>query len=156
MASNLDNGSTERPYSDAASNPMSQDGSDASSQRNRALNRRIAPTQLLQTNPFALLDYEAVMADTEKLARDHGILDDDIPVFKKGAALAKAQEHEMPFENVPQITDALDREETASLKFEREHPWRSLPKMGYFQAAVCAGCAVVQGADQTIINGAQV
>lgn len=156
MVSNLDDRSIERPRSTATSDPISQDDSDASSQRNRALNNRFAPTQLLQTNPFALLGYEDAMANAEKLAREHGMSEEDLPAFKKGAALAKAQEHESPFEDVAEISAILEREEKVSLKFERKHPWKSLPKMGYFQAGVCAGCAIVQGADQTIINGAQV
>lgn len=155
MASNNSAASVEAP-AEQTSLATSRAHSDASSRRATALNNRGNTTQLLQTNPFALLDYEDVMTDAEALALEHQIPEEDVATFRKGAALAKAQEHETPFEYVPQLKRVLSLEEAESLQFEREHPWKSLPAMGYFQAAVCAGCAIVQGADQTIINGAQV
>lgn len=55
------------------------------------------------------------------------------------------------FEDVDELTD----EDKAFLRFETENPWKSAPRRLYFLCALCAGCAIVQGMDQTVINGAQ-
>lgn len=155
MASEPGGASAGAPQEDGARD-TSHEGSDTSSRRASALNARRNPTRVLQQNPFALKSYAEVIADAERLARECKLPEDDWDVLKKGAVLAKAQEDETPFENVPEIMDILREEDKVALWEERKHPWKTLSKAGFCQAAVCAGCAVVQGADQTIINGAQV
>ncbi|KEY66627.1 hypothetical protein S7711_01922 [Stachybotrys chartarum IBT 7711] len=51
--------------------------------------------------------------------------------------------------------EGLTQEEKDVLAFEDTHRWSSSPTTLYMLCALCAGCAVVQGMDQTVINGAQ-
>ena len=127
--------------------------SDTSSRKAAALTGG-GETNTLQRNPFALLSYQEVIADAERLHSEHGLPEEDLLIFKNGAALAKAQEHGIWHGHITEIN--LEDKDAATLEFEKDHPWKSLPLIAYFLASVCAGCAVVQGADQTIINGAQV
>lgn len=49
----------------------------------------------------------------------------------------------------------LTSDEQRAVKNEREHKWTSQPFPLYYMAVMCAMCAVVQGMDETVINGAQ-
>ncbi|KAK4901197.1 hypothetical protein LTR27_001754 [Elasticomyces elasticus] len=70
--------------------------------------------------------------------------------FHKGAMLARVGQREDGFEQLTCITE----EEKGWLRHEIQHRW-SQPFMLYFLVVLCAGSAIVQGMDQTAVNGAQ-
>ncbi|KAH7022381.1 hypothetical protein EDB80DRAFT_7291 [Ilyonectria destructans] len=106
-------------------------------------------TALLQ-NPLAHMNHDDITADVDAFVVAKG-LPDYRDVFRKGALLAKVHNSPDGFETLPELSEN-DKE---ILRYENEHRWSSQPKMLYFLCALCAGCAIVQGMDQTVINGAQ-
>ena len=109
-----------------------------------------ATTTVLQ-NPLADMTEEELIADASGLCLQKGLLE-HIDTFRKAALLAKVINVPQGFESI----DALSEAEKEILRYEETHRWRAQPKMLYFLCALCAGCAIVQGMDQTVINGAQV
>lgn len=109
-----------------------------------------AATAVLQ-NPLLQMSNEEIMADTDRFVQQY-----DMPehrdVFRKGGLLAKVYNQPNGFERLDELTEA-DKE---AMRYETEHRWRSSPAKLYMLCALCAGCAIVQGMDQTVINGAQV
>ena len=71
--------------------------------------------------------------------------------FRKGALVARINQRADGFEHV----SALNDDDKAILRNEVTHRW-SQPFMLYFLVVLCAGSAIVQGMDQTSVNGAQV
>ena len=71
--------------------------------------------------------------------------------FRKGAMLARVYQRPNGFEYV----DSVSEEEKEVLRREISKRW-SQPFMLYFLVVLCAGSAIVQGMDQTSVNGAQV
>lgn len=116
-----------------------------------AVRRNRANTTALQKDPLVGLSNANIESDARSLAQSWE-LDEYADAFAKGALLAKVQDDDYGFEALIEIND----EEKAFLRFEVEHANKSLPVVQWLQAALCALCAVVQGMDQTIINGAQV
>ncbi|EEU39393.1 uncharacterized protein NECHADRAFT_43621 [Fusarium vanettenii 77-13-4] len=108
-----------------------------------------APTTVLQ-NPLADMTEEELIADASGLCLQKGLLE-HVDVFRKAALLAKVINVPQGFESI----DALSEEDKEMLRYEETHRWKAQPKMLYFLCALCAGCAIVQGMDQTVINGAQ-
>ncbi|KAF5019201.1 hypothetical protein F66182_8806 [Fusarium sp. NRRL 66182] len=106
-------------------------------------------TAVLQ-NPLASMTRDDLVADATQFAQRKGLAD-HTDVFRKGALLAKVINVPRGYEGIADLTE----QEKRDLRNEDEHRWRSQPKMLYFLCALCAGCAVVQGMDQTVINGAQ-
>lgn len=118
-----------------------------------------------QRNHLAGLTKEELMEDVEAFAREKDlehILDD----LKKGALVAQDPK---AFESL----DELSEEEKELLRRETTHKWHQ-PFMMYFMTStfqlrgtsfylsltrfdlvLCAGSAIVQGMDQTAVNGAQ-
>lgn len=119
-----------------------------------------------QKNPLASLSKEQLLADVEAFAQEKElefILDD----LKKGALVAQDPKE---FESL----DELSEEEKEWLRREKTHRWHQ-PFMMYFMTSklpllwsgcercltqyydlvLCAGSAIVQGMDQTAVNGAQ-
>ncbi|KAK7431352.1 hypothetical protein QQZ08_002123 [Neonectria magnoliae] len=108
-----------------------------------------ATTALLQ-NPLGHMSHDEIVADVDAFVIEKG-LSDYRDVFRKGALLAKVHNSPTGFEAIDELSNA-DKE---LLRYENAHRWSSQPKMLYFLCALCAGCAIVQGMDQTVINGAQ-
>ncbi|KAI5457153.1 major facilitator superfamily domain-containing protein [Mariannaea sp. PMI_226] len=106
-------------------------------------------TALLQ-NPLGQLSHEEIIANADAFVDANGLIDHR-DVFRKGALLAKVYNSKTGFENLNQLTE----DEKCLIRLEKEHRWTSQPSMLYKLCAVCAGCAIVQGMDQTVINGAQ-
>ncbi|KAK7588811.1 hypothetical protein V3481_007827 [Fusarium oxysporum f. sp. vasinfectum] len=106
-------------------------------------------TAVLQ-NPLANMTHDELVTDAENFAQDKG-LDSYRPWFSKGALIAKVINTPKGYEAIEELTE----EDKELLRNEDEHRWKSQPKMLYFLCALCAGCAIVQGMDQTVINGAQ-
>lgn len=101
-------------------------------------------------NPLAGLSVEAVIADVDAWVVEKG-LQEHQDAFRKGALIARVGQREDGFEYV----DQLSEEEKDVLRYEITHRW-SHPFMLYFLVVLCAGSAIVQGMDQTAVNGAQV
>jgi hypothetical protein len=102
-------------------------------------------------NPLAGLSIDEVQNDAEAMAQREQLFEHR-EAFRKGAAAAKLQNMSISVEQAPQ----LDSEDREILLYESKHPWKSSPPMLFLLSALCAGCAIVQGMDQTVINGAQV
>ncbi|KAM0561311.1 hypothetical protein ACHAPJ_003190 [Fusarium lateritium] len=106
-------------------------------------------TAVLQ-NPLANMTHDELMADAERFAYQKGLAV-YLESLRKGALLAKVINTPGGYERI----EHLSEEDKRVLRNEEDHRWSSQPKMLYFLCALCAGCAVVQGMDQTVINGAQ-
>ena len=101
-------------------------------------------------NPLAGLSEEQVIANVDAWCVEKG-LQEHQEAFRKGALIARVGQREDGFEYVSQ----LSAEEKDLLRYEINHRW-SQPFMLYFLVVLCAGSAIVQGMDQTAVNGAQV
>jgi hypothetical protein len=101
-------------------------------------------------NPLTGFTEEQVLADVETWCTDKG-LTQDLDSFRKGALIARVGQRDDGFEYV----SILSEEEKGWLRHEATHRW-SQPFMLYFLVVLCAGSAIVQGMDQTAVNGAQV
>lgn len=115
-------------------------------------------------NPLADLSKDELFADVETFAREKG-LEDILGDLKKGALVAQDPK---TFESLEELSES----EKELLRREKTHRW-SQPFMLYFMTGkhvnraglinqsthtslvLCAGSAIVQGMDQTAVNGAQ-
>ena len=101
-------------------------------------------------NPLTGMSEEDCIADVDQWCEDKGLMEHQA-VFRKGALLARVNQRADGFE----FLNAISEEEKAALREEVESRW-SQPFMLYFLVVLCAGSAIVQGMDQTAVNGAQV
>jgi hypothetical protein len=101
-------------------------------------------------NPLAGFSEEQVLADVETWCTEKGLVQ-DLDSFRKGALIARMGQRDDGYEYV----NILSEEEKNWLRHETSHRW-SQPFMLYFLVVLCAGSAIVQGMDQTAVNGAQV
>ncbi|KAK7184668.1 hypothetical protein DPSP01_000398 [Paraphaeosphaeria sporulosa] len=101
-------------------------------------------------NPLAGMTEQEVLHDVDIWVEEKGLVEyrDE---FQKGALVARLGQREDGFEYVTQLND----EERALLRHEITHRWDH-PFMLYFLVVLCAGSAIVQGMDQTAVNGAQI
>ncbi|GLA84379.1 hypothetical protein AtubIFM56815_008592 [Aspergillus tubingensis] len=97
-------------------------------------------------NPLAGLTRDELFRDVESFARDKG-LEHIMDELKRGSLVAQDPKG---FESLDELSEG-DKE---LLRREKTHRW-SQPFMMYFMTILCAGSAVVQGMDQTAVNGAQ-
>lgn len=102
-------------------------------------------------NPLAELMEQQIIQDVDEFVNQHR-LEQYRAIFRKGGLAAKTQHVPWGFEAVTE----LSQDDKAFLRYEEEHPWRANTVTLYTLSALCAGCAVVQGSDQAVINGAQV
>ena len=100
-------------------------------------------------NPLAGLTEEEVIADVDAWCVDKGLTEHQ-DAFRKGALIARMGQRDDGYEYVSQLSS----EEKDMLRYEQSHRW-SQPFMLYFLVVLCAGSAIVQGMDQTAVNGAQ-
>ncbi|KAF2845205.1 MFS sugar transporter-like protein [Plenodomus tracheiphilus IPT5] len=100
-------------------------------------------------NPLAGLSEEEIIADVDAWCTDKG-LSEHQDAFRKGALIARVGQRDDGFEFV----NRLSTEEKDILRHEKDHRW-SQPFQLYFLVVLCAGSAIVQGMDQTAVNGAQ-
>jgi hypothetical protein len=100
-------------------------------------------------NPLAGLSEEQVIADVDQWCLERGLTEHQ-DAFRKGALIARMGQRDDGYEYVSQLTE----EEKAIFRNEQAHRW-SQPFMLYFLVVLCAGSAIVQGMDQTAVNGAQ-
>ncbi|KAI9038201.1 sugar porter family MFS transporter [Aspergillus affinis] len=97
-------------------------------------------------NPLAGLSQEELFRDVEEFAREKN-LEHILEDLKKGALVAQDPKI---FEQL----DGLEERDKELLRREKTHRWHQ-PWMMYFMTILCAGSAIVQGMDQTAVNGAQ-
>ena len=101
-------------------------------------------------NPLAGMTEAAVLQDVDAWVDEKG-LSSHREEFRKGALIARVGQRDDGFEYVSQLSE----EEKGLLRREVTHRWDH-PFMLYFLVVLCAGSAIVQGMDQTAVNGAQV
>lgn len=97
-----------------------------------------------EIDPFEGLSKEQVAQNAYNFAVKHG-LTEDAEIFARGAMIAYDG-------NI----DHLEPDEQEAITRESTHKWASQPKTLIWMAVMCAMCAVVQGMDETVINGAQI
>lgn len=95
-----------------------------------------------EINPFEGLSFEQVVQNATQFAQDHDMAD-EAETFAKGAAIAYDGR-----------TSHLTTEEATIIEMEVTHKWKQ-PKTLYYMTVMSAMCAIVQGMDETVINGAQ-
>jgi sugar porter (SP) family MFS transporter len=93
-------------------------------------------------NPLRDISREAVIRNARAFAIKHELAEDQ-EYFVRGAVLAQSGD-----------TDHLTDDEKIVVDEETKHRWRQ-PLTLYYLTIMCAMCAVVQGMDETVINGAQ-
>jgi hypothetical protein len=98
-------------------------------------------------NPLAGKTAADVLRDVDEFVDQKG-LQHERETFQKGALLARVNQRPDGFESVT----AVSEEEKEMLRHEIKHRW-SQPFMLYFLVVLCAGSAIVQGMDQTAVNG---
>lgn len=112
--------------------------------------RKSLSTATLLRNPLTGMTQEEVLRDVDAFVREKGLEEyrDD---FRKGAIIAQVSNVPGGFEDIGRLNES----EKEALRRESTHRW-SQPFMLYFLCTLCAGSAIVQGMDQTAVNGAQV
>ncbi|KAK5165601.1 uncharacterized protein LTR77_009130 [Saxophila tyrrhenica] len=118
-------------------------------ERSGSIATRKASVAALLRNPLAGMTENETLADVDTFVEQRG-LNQYRETFRKGALLARANQRPDGFEQV----DAVSEEEKGFLRQEITSRW-SQPFMLYFLVILCAGSAIVQGMDQTAVNGAQ-
>jgi hypothetical protein len=140
---------SDSPYEkDSYANGVRHD-ENATARRASAASRQASVSALLR-NPLAGMSEGEVMRDADDFVESRG-LQEHREAFRKGALLARVTQRSNGFEYI----DSLSDEEKEVLRRETSSRW-SQPFMLYFLVILCAGSAIVQGMDQTAVNGAQV
>lgn len=141
------------PQTDLESPDATHRGSTSNASENRRkgsiLSNRRASTAALLRNPLAGMTTEEILADVDAFCEERG-LSDHREDFRKGALLAQVSNTPGAFEQI----DAISEEEKGYLRREESNKWDQ-PFALYFLCTLCAGSAIVQGMDQTAVNGAQ-
>lgn len=115
-----------------------------------AVRARQPSVSALLRNPLAGLSEDEVLRDVDVFVDEKG-LGQHRDAFRKGALIARVNQRSNGFESVSALTES-DKD---LLRHEISHRWDQ-PFMLYFLVVLCAGSAIVQGMDQTAVNGAQV
>lgn len=110
-----------------------------------------SPTMAIPQNPLEAMSNDELVADAQEFCEENGLAEHS-QLFRRSCLAAKMQNIPNGFEGLAELTE----EDKAVLRFEAAHQWKSAPRKLYLLCALCAGCAIVQGMDQTVINGAQV
>lgn len=137
---------SKRRNSSTSSNTLQHD---ENGQQRRRSTRQPSVAAMLR-NPLAGMTEQDTIADADAFCAEKG-LQEHVEVFRKGALLARVQNRDDGFEYVGALTES-DKE---ILRHEKANRW-SQPWKLYFLVILCAGSAIVQGMDQTAVNGAQV
>ena len=124
-------------------------GEEKHQRKGSMLSTRKASTAALLRNPLSGLTTEEILADVDTFCEEKG-LNEHREDFRKGALLAQVANTNGAFEHI----DAISEEEKVVLRREETNKWDQ-PWSLYFLCTLCAGSAIVQGMDQTAVNGAQ-
>ncbi|CAF0905932.1 unnamed protein product [Adineta steineri] len=100
----------------------------------------------IEENLLKQFTREEAMNDAENFATEHGLAEHTF-LFRRAALAARDGDK---YESIPELTE----EDRTALFNEIHHRWKQ-PWALYFIAAVNAMAAVVQGMDETVVNGAQ-
>lgn len=120
----------------------SQQSVDITTSIRRKRNARLA-------NPLNGIGQDILRIRGENYARRHvSTEEEDVRAFGLGAILAQNPEHYNGIQG-------LAEEERAILRNELANKWHQ-PKEMYLVIALCSMCAATQGADESVVNGAQV
>lgn len=111
--------------------------------------RRSSVAALLR-NPLSGMSEAEVLQDVDAFVESKG-LQEYRSSFQKGALIARVQHQENAFDHVGILSEA-DKE---ILRNEKSHRWSQSTGL-YLLVVLCAGSAIVQGMDQTAVNGSQV
>lgn len=122
---------------------------DEKRRKSSILSNRRASTAALLRNPLAGMTTEEILADVDTFCEERGLMDHRED-FRKGALLAQVSNTPGAFEMI----DAIPEEDKVVLRREEANKWDQ-PFALYFLCTLCAGSAIVQGMDQTAVNGAQ-
>lgn len=126
----------------------SSNGTFVNDNPNIGVERRVSKATLLR-NPLAGMTRAEVLADVDAFVDSKG-LDEHREDFRKGALVAQVNNTPGAYEKI----DILTEDEKAVLRKEETSRWHQ-PFALYFLCTLCAGSAIVQGMDQTAVNGAQ-
>lgn len=96
-------------------------------------------------NPLAGLSIEELEASAIEFCEKNGLID-QVDNFKRGAVLAADPKN---LERITHITD----EERQFIDAETTHKWRQ-PMIMYYIAVISSMAAIVQGMDESVVNGA--
>ncbi|KAM5352778.1 hypothetical protein ACJ41O_005500 [Fusarium nematophilum] len=129
--------------------PSHRNSSSNNTHDEKAVTDRRASTAALLRNPLVGLSRDQILTDVDAFVTDKG-LDEHREAFRKGALVAQVNNQAGAFEHI----DLLTEEDKAVLRKEETHRWHQ-PFALYFLCTLCAGSAIVQGMDQTTVNGAQ-
>ncbi|KAF4976015.1 hypothetical protein FZEAL_7271 [Fusarium zealandicum] len=139
----------EAPYQDEVTADHHNPSSNATYDEKNATGERQVSKAALLRNPLVGLSRQELLADVDAFVNEKGLFDHRED-FRKGALVAQVNNQAGAFEKV----DLLDEDDRAILRKEETHRWHQ-PFMLYFLCSLCAGSAIVQGMDQTTVNGAQ-
>ncbi|KAK3066722.1 hypothetical protein LTR53_016811 [Teratosphaeriaceae sp. CCFEE 6253] len=146
-----DMGRVEKPHTPSSSSSHAEHRNDIdTAKRHGGEAGRTASVAARLKNPLLGMSESDVLRDAD-LFVDSKDLSAYRDSFRKGAMLARVGQREDGFEQLTIISE----EEKGWLRHEVHHRW-SQPFMLYFLVVLCAGSAIVQGMDQTAVNGAQV
>ncbi|KAK7421992.1 hypothetical protein QQZ08_009713 [Neonectria magnoliae] len=139
----------EAPYGEEITNSHHDSPSIGTHDEKAAGSGRRASTAALLRNPLVGMTNEELIADVDAFVDEKG-LGEHREDFRKGALVAQVNNQAGAFERI----DLLSEDEKSILRREETHRWHQ-PFALYFLCTLCAGSAIVQGMDQTAVNGAQ-
>jgi hypothetical protein len=140
----------EAVYEEKRPSPGTGNSSDDGAHNELPTQRQSSVAAAKLRNPLGGMTEEEVLRDVDAFIEARGLADKR-ETFHKGALMARVQNRPNGFEHIAMLSD----EEKGWLRHEETHRW-SQPFMLYFLVVLCAGSAIVQGMDQTAVNGAQV
>ena len=107
----------------------------------------VVATNAVLDNPLAIKPKDELIRDVEEYVRLHQ-LEEYREEFIKGALVAQNPS------NTDSISE-LTEEDRQTLRYEVEHKWKQ-PKTLYYLVILVSMCAIIQGMDETVVNGAQI
>jgi hypothetical protein len=140
----------EAVYEEKRPSPGTGNSSDDGAHNELPTQRQSSVVAAKLRNPLGGMTEDEVIKDVDMFIEARGLADNR-ETFHKGALMARVQNRPNGFEHIA----ILSEEEKGWLRHEETHRW-SQPFMLYFLVVLCAGSAIVQGMDQTAVNGAQV
>ncbi|KAF5663737.1 myo-inositol transporter [Fusarium heterosporum] len=138
----------EEDYSNNGHRNSSSNGTFVNDNNPDSGERQVSKATLLR-NPLAGMTREQILADVDAFVVSKG-LEEHREDFRKGALVAQVNNQPGCFEKLEILTE----DEKDVLRKEETSRWHQ-PFALYFLCTLCAGSAIVQGMDQTTVNGAQ-
>lgn len=139
----------EAVYEEKRPSPTTGNSSDDGTHNEHPAQRQSSVVAAKLRNPLGGMTEDEVIKDVDAFIEARGLADKR-ETFHKGALMARVQNRPNGYEHISMLSE----EEKGWLRHEDNHRW-SQPFMLYFLVVLCAGSAIVQGMDQTAVNGAQ-